>query len=39
MEKLALLEVISMSSVLLTLSLGMFAVAQAWTSLTRDCME
>ena len=33
------LEVTSMSSVLLSLSLGMFAVAQVLTSLIHDCME
>ena len=36
---LVLLEVTSMSSVLLSLSLSMFAVAQALISLIRDCIE
>ena len=36
---LVLLEVISMSIVLLSLSLSMFAVAQALTSLIHDCIE
>ena len=36
---LVLLEVTSMSSVLLSLSLSMFAVAQALTSLMHDCIE
>ena len=36
---LVLLEVASMSSVLLSLSLSMFAVAKAWTSLIHDCIE
>ena len=36
---LDLLEVTSMSSVLLSLSLSMFAVAQALTSLIHDCIE
>ena len=39
MEMLVLLEVTSMSSFLLSLSLGMFAVAQALTSLIHDCIE
>ena len=38
MEKLVLLEVTSMSSAL-SLSLSMFAVAQALTSLIHDCIE
>ena len=36
---LVLLEVTSMSSVLLSLCLSMFAVAQALTSLIHDCIE
>ena len=36
---LVLLEVTSMSSVLLSLSLSMFTVAQALTSLIHDCIE
>ena len=36
---LVLLEVTSMSYVLLSLGLGMFAVAQALTSLIHDCIE
>ena len=36
---LAHLEVTSMSSVLLSLSLSMFAVTQALTSLIHDCIE
>ena len=36
---LDLLEVTSMSYVLLSLSLSMFAVAQALTSLIHDCIE
>ena len=36
---LVLSEVTSMSSVLLSLSLSMFAVAQALTSLMHDCIE
>ena len=36
---LVLLEVTSMSSVLLSFSLSMFAVAQALTSLIHDCIE
>ena len=36
---LVLLDVTSMSSVLLSLSLGMFVVAQALTSLMHDCIE
>ena len=36
---LVLLEVTSMSSVLLSLSLSMFAVAQALTSPMHDCIE
>ena len=36
---LGLLEVTSMSSVLLSLSSSMFAVAQAFTSLIHDCIE
>ena len=36
---LVLLEVTSMSSVLLSLSLSMFAVAQALTPLIHDCIE
>ena len=36
---LDLLEVTSMSSVLLSLSLSMFAVAQALTSIIHDCIE
>ena len=36
---LVLLEVTSMSSVLLSLSLSMFAVTQALTSLINDCIE
>ena len=39
MEMLDLLEVTSMSSVLLSLSLSMFAVAQALTSPINDCIE
>ena len=39
MEMLVLLEVTSMSSVLLSLSLSMFAVAQALTSPMHDCTE
>ena len=35
---LVLLEVTSMISLLLSLSLSMFAVAQALTSLVHDCM-
>ena len=36
---LALLEVTSLSSILLSLSLSMFADAQALTSPMRDCIE
>ena len=36
---LALLEVTSMNSVLLSLSISMFLVAQALTSLIHDCIE
>ena len=36
---LVLLEVTSMSSVLLSLSFGMFAVAQSLASLIHDCIE
>ena len=36
---LVLLEVTSMSSVLLSLSLGMLVVAQASTSHVHDCIE
>ena len=36
---LALYEATSMSSVLLSFSLGMFRVAQALTSLIHDCIE
>ena len=36
---LVLLEVTSMSYILLLLSLSMFAVAQALTSLMHDCIE
>ena len=36
---LVLLEVTSLSSVLLSLSVSMFAVAQALTSLINDCVE
>ena len=36
---LDLLEVTSMSSVLLSLNLSMFAVAQALTSLIHNCIE
>ena len=39
MEMLSFLEVTSMSSILLSLSLGMFAVSQALTSLIHDCVE
>ena len=39
MEMLDLLEVTSMSSVLLSLSLSMFAIALALTSLIHDCIE
>ena len=39
MEMLSFLEVTSMSSVLLSLSLRMFTVAQALTSLIHDCIE
>ena len=38
MEMLGFLEVASISSVL-SFSLGMFTVAQALTSLMRDCIE
>ena len=36
---LVLLEVTSMSSVLLSFSLSMFTVTQALTSLIHDCVE
>ena len=39
MEMLSSIEITSMSSVLLSLGLSMFAVAQALTSLIRDCIE
>ena len=39
MEMLSPLEVTSMSYVLLSLSLSMFAVAQALTSPIHDCIE
>ena len=39
LRRLVPLEVTNMSSVLLTLSLSMFAVAQALTSLMHDCIE
>ena len=39
MEMLSFLEVTSMSYVLLSLSLSMFAVAQSLTSLMNDCIE
>ena len=39
MEMLSSLEVTSMSSVLLSLSLSMFADAQALTSLIHDCVQ
>ena len=39
MEMFSFLEVTSMSSILLSLSLSMFAVAQAFTSLIHDFIE
>ena len=39
MEMLSFLEVKSTSSVLLSLSLSMFTVAKALTSLIHDCIE